>query len=109
MLFLALAIQCCLATKNTAEHRRCDYVATHPVNGAKYRYRKSIWVNYTLFLSASASNTAAFDIVYYTELRLGWQGLPEPSLGWVQQSQYTLQVQALQQKYWEEPKYESKR
>ena len=63
MLFLALAIQCCLATKNTAEHRRCDYVATHPVNGAKYRYRKSIWVNYTLFLSAS--NTDAFDIILY--------------------------------------------
>ena len=59
----------------------------------------------------SASNTDAFDIVYYnyTELRLGWQELPEPPLGWVQQSQYTLQVQALQQKYWEEPKYECKR
>ena len=55
------------------------------------------------------SNTEAFDIVYYTELRLGWQGLPEPLLGWVQQSQYTLQVQALQQKYWEEQKYECKR
>ena len=49
-------------------------------------------------------------IIYnYAELRLGWQGLPEPPLGWVQQSQYTLQVQALQQKYWEEPKYECKR
>ena len=45
----------------------------------------------------------------YTELRLGWQELPEPPLGWVQQSQYTLQVQALQQKYWEEQKYECKR
>ena len=49
-------------------------------------------------------------IIYnYAELRLGWQGLPEPLLGWVQQSQYTLQVQALQQKYWEEQKYECKR
>ena len=50
-------------------------------------------------------------IVYYnyTELRLGRQGLPEPPLGRVQQSQNTLQVQALQKKYWEEPKYEGKR
>ena len=65
MLFLALAIQCCLATKNTAEHRRCDYVATHPVNGAKYRYRKSVWVNNILFLSASNIDACAFDIAYY--------------------------------------------
>ena len=59
----------------------------------------------------SVSNTDAFDIVYYnyTELRLGRQGLPEPPLGRVQQSQNTLQVQALQKKYWEEPKYEGKR